>query len=141
LLCFSIPLAYDLIDSPPAAVMLRISLGLAGVMFMFWAIASVILYDESVQAESRATPLIVLVEAAARFNLLVGDLYLDSQLVLDMLPRLVVLVLLLKLLFNKLFELLKTRLFLAISIREFKLFVKFIKSMLIFVLLGRHLTA
>jgi hypothetical protein len=43
LLCFSIPLAYDLIDSPPAAVMLRISLGLAGVMFMFWAIASVIL--------------------------------------------------------------------------------------------------
>ena len=93
------------------------------------------------QAESRATPFIVLVEAAARFNLLVGDLYLDSQLVFDMLPRLVVLVLLLKLLFNKLFELLKTRLFLAISIREFKLFVKFIKSMLIFVLLDRSLKA
>jgi hypothetical protein len=58
-----------------------------------------------------------------------------------MLSILVVLVLLLKLLFNELFELLKTRLFLAISIREFKLFVKFIKSTLIFVLLVRFLKA
>jgi hypothetical protein len=99
--------------------------------------ASEILYEESVHAESNATPSIELViVAAARFVLLfifIFGLSLDSQLGFLILSVLVILVLFLILLFNKLLELLKTILFLAISISDFKLFIKFLRSLLIFV--------
>ena len=132
-----IPFAQDLIDSPPAAVMFRISFGLAGIICMFCAIASDILYEESVHAESSTTPSMAFVIAAARFFLfsLVFVLFeVDSQLGLIMLSALVILVLLLGLLINKLFKLLEIRLFLVISIMELKLSINFLNSVLIFVL-------
>ena len=80
-------------------------------------------------AESNATPSIEFDSAAANF--VCFDLYLDSRLI--MLSTLFILVLLLVLLFNKLLELLEIKLFLAISINEFILFIKFLTSLLILV--------
>jgi hypothetical protein len=78
----------------------------------------------------------LVIVAAARFVILfiiIFGLSLDSQLGFLILSVLVILVLFLILLFNKLLELLKTVLFLAISISDFKLFIKFLRSLLIFV--------
>ena len=75
------------------------------------------------QPESNATPLIEFKVAAARFFVLFVFV-VDSQLDNCMLSVLVILGLVLKLLFNILFKLLKTSLFLAKSIRELKLYSK-----------------
>jgi hypothetical protein len=133
-----IPFAHDLIDSPPAAVMFRISFCLAGVIGMFCALASEILYDESVQAESSTIPLIEFIVAAAIFGFF--DLYLDSQLVL--LSLLVILVLYLILLFNSLlFKFLEIILFLVIPISNLFSSIKFFTPFIIFVLVVRYLNA